>query len=500
MDPHHIPSAQLRVPPKVEEKNFNIRTALHKFASAGDVEAIKVLIETNEGMVDVNISGKGKNTALHSALSHNQQGLVIDYLISRGANVNAFNTKGYNLLISAVIYCQPGTQALEKLIRSGADWRTKFRRGKFSGLTLMDVATQCKNMEALELIHRLEDFQNDGDVKSNSDKLNHDAFPISLLERNHSNICPLCNRAVKFPTKMSFILSDQAEAEKKLVDNSTRLSVETRRDKSAQDTKEIYTCRKYLDELLGYSQGKVYQELCRIEYHGVGNKNKLRKEISESFSILHAVQDCCLELHTSKPLSTRREVATSTTLKLENVFLTDLCSGKSLTTVLCGALFPTAQGGNNNFLAVDRLPLHLVPHFMTCTNTHYLSRDIMSKDFLNEITSEINRQTLKGRTTVLVGMHLCGILSERAIDLFLSIPSIKALVLSPCCLPKLRKGVSGFDKFKRNSEDTIYFSWCKYLKWKIEVGLDTKDTISVRCYLDPHVHSIKNSIITATRR
>jgi hypothetical protein len=98
---------------------------------------------------------------------------------------------------------------------------------------------------------------------------------------------------------------------------------------------------------------------------------------------------------------------------------------------------------------------------------------------------------------VLVGMHLCGILSERAISLFTSISSIKALVLSPCCLPKLRKGVSGFDEFEKNQDDDVYVSWCKYLKHKIKVGLlDTKDEIEVRCYFDPHVHSIKNAIIT----
>jgi hypothetical protein len=496
MDPNSS-YAQLQVQSEEEVNNFNPRAALHKFASVGDVEAIKVLMETNEG-INVNISGKSKNTALHSALSHNQQGLVIDYLISKGANVNAFNTKGYNVLILSVINCQPGTQALEKLIRSGADWRTKFRRGKFSGLTLMDVASQFNNMEALELLQRLENLPCNIGSNNYADGLSHDAFPIGL-EKNH-NVCPICNCAVKFPTKMSFILNDQAEAEKKIVENNiTRSNNDpTSRQKIDQDTKEIYTSRKYLDELLGWSHGKVYEELCRIEYHGIGNKNKLRKEISESLSILHAVQDCYLELLASKPLKPTCVSTPSTTLHLENVFLIDLCSGKSLTTVLCGAFFPPTQQSNNEFLAVDRLPLHLVPHFMTCSNTHYLSRDIMSKDFFKEINDEINRQTLKGRMTVLVGMHLCGVLSERAINLFSSIPSIKALVLSPCCLPKVRKGVSGFDDFEKNQHDSAYVSWCKYLKWKIEVGLD--DLIGIRSYFDPHVHSIKNSIITVTRR
>lgn len=464
---------------KYNDNTAHLKIALHKFASAGDVESIKSLMESNEGF-DVNVSGKGKNTALHSALGHNQQGFVIDYLISKGANVNAFNTKGYNLLIMAVIYCQPGTQALEKLIEAGADWRTRFGRGKFSGLTLVDISVQSKNYEALGYLKRLQVLE------TNASSSNHN---LPLTQQKNHGVCPVCLCTVKFPTKISFILNDQFEAEKKAREN-TNVS---KGDHNSQEDKELYTCRKYMNELLDYSQGKAYKELCRIEYHGVGNKNKLRKEISESFSILHAVQECCLELGMPKP-------HTATPIHFENVFLIDLCSGKSLTTVLCGVLFPPELMTNNQFLGCDRLPLHLVPHLEHLTNTQYLSRDIMGKDFFKEISNEIREQTLQGRTTILVGMHLCGVLSERAISLFLNIPSIKALVLSPCCLPKLRKGVSRFDDYPKSEGEDMYVSWSKYLRWTIEMGLKESDAIAIRSYFDTHVHSIKNSIITATRR
>jgi hypothetical protein len=42
---------------------------------------------------------------------------------------------------------------------------------------------------------------------------------------------------------------------------------------------------------------------------------------------------------------------------------------------------------------------------------------------------------------VLVGMHLCGDLSLRAVDAFKEIPECACLVLAPCCLPK-RGGLS----------------------------------------------------------
>ena len=50
-----------------------------------------------------------------------------------------------------------------------------------------------------------------------------------------------------------------------------------------------------MDELLSSSAGVPYAQLCNIEYHQLENM-RLRKEISESFGILHAVQDCCVQL------------------------------------------------------------------------------------------------------------------------------------------------------------------------------------------------------------
>jgi len=127
-------------------------------------------------------------------------------------------------------------------------------------------------------------------------------------------------------------------------------------------------------------------------------------------------------------------------IRLEQVFVIDLCSGKSLTTSLYGALFPSEQSkpgyGNNHFLAVDRLPVHLIPYFLQDANLSYLSQDITIPEFFAEVEQEVHRHTDEGRTAILVGMHLCGNLSERAIELFRRIPLIKALVLSPCCCTK----------------------------------------------------------------
>ena len=46
---------------------------------------------------------------------------------------------------------------------------------------------------------------------------------------------------------------------------------------------------------------------------------------------------------------------------------------------------------------------------------------------------------------VAVGMHLCGLLSPCAIDLFAATPSLQSLILVPCCLDKRVDGALKFE-------------------------------------------------------
>ena len=478
-----------RVEQTLQSNDNILKTTLHQFASAGDVEALESLLSTHKDL-NINCSSKGKNTALHSALSHNQQGLVIDYLIKKGADVDAFNSKGYNAILLAIINCQPSTQALVKLIRAGAIWDCHFKRGKFSGLTVLDVAIQHSNKEAVELFKTLK-TNVPQQKKKEEFKFEKNA---SIHKATNHAICPLCRVNVKFPLKISFLESSQKQVEKNILLCQKVREIEGNvvKPMNKQQKKEIYVSRKYMDEFLSHSDGEAYQKICGIEYHGVGNKGKLRKEVSESYAALHAVQNCCVQLGLSE---------ISQTLHLNNVFLIDLCSGKSLTTALCGVLFPpdSSHDGEvgNKFLAVDRLPVHLVPHFVD-DNISYLSRDILSDRFFNEMEQEVRRQVEVGRTAILVGMHLCGNLSEKAIEFFKRIPLIKAMVLSPCCLPNLRKNKdSAFSRYLKDGEDS-YVSWSTYLK-DLAQNSGKIDATPVRSYNDTDMHSIKNTIITAVR-
>jgi hypothetical protein len=187
---------------------------------------------------------------------------------------------------------------------------------------------------------------------------------------------------------------------------------------------------------------------------------------------------------------------------LENIFLIDLCSGKGITTALCGTLFPQdgdTKGSNNYFLAVDRMLSHTVPHyFLMEKHISYISRDINSAEMLQELESIVHQQTKEGRTAILVGMHLCGVLSERAIEFFERIPDIKGIVLSPCCLP--RKHEQKLLSFQKTKGVDPYPEWATYLKERVEGYYSSEGTSDVRMYYDTDMHTEKNAIITGVRK
>ena len=144
---------------------------------------------------------------------------------------------------------------------------------------------------------------------------------------------------------------------------------------------------------------------------------------------------------------------------------------------------------------------HTVPHFLNNERVQYMCRDILSQDLLSELEDIVAYQTReKGRTCLLVGMHLCGLLSTRAIDFFHAIADIKALVLSPCCLPtKVSQVKIGYKKEKPEvGEDPAlfhYFKWVDYLKDHIDEKLS-----DVQMYRDTNMHTEKNAIIISVRK
>jgi len=286
---------------------------------------------------------------------------------------------------------------------------------------------------------------------------------------------------------MSRIESDQVHIERRLKSNGDFLEGSTKRHKQKK-----YTARKYMDELLANKE--AYRKLCGIEYHHVENM-RLRKEISESMGVLHAVANACGKLGIASD---------GGGVSLRNVFMIDLCSGKGITTAICGAM--NEDSSNNKFLAIDKMLPHTVPHFIQSNNRlEYLCRDVMSGELCAELEVRVKEQVSMGRVPIIVGMHLCGLLSDQAICFFERIPQLKAIVLSPCCLPTRsdQTKLANFQKEKK-ADDPLhnYFLWARYLKDRIEGRFSETmrpGKIDVSLYTDPEMHTEKNALIVGMR-
>ena len=330
------------------EKRRIVLQNLHDAAQIGDVSTVEHIFETYTEL-HIDITRRGRNTTLHTAISHNQEGPIIDYLIENGADINIENSKGQCPLTMAIIYCKRGSKAFEKLIHAGA--KTSFDSGAFSGMSLMDVAVQYKNEHVINFL---------SNQVMDEKYICKEVSPTATLTKKQQQskyraTCPICNELVTYPTKMSRIEVDQMNIEQRIQNNGDYVN-----GGKAKTNRRKYITRKYMDKLLAHSNGQVYNKLCGIEYHGVENM-RLRKEISESFGILHAVHECCVSLGINAPTTDDEDI------KFDNIFLIDLCSGKGITTAICGAMNGNdndANGKNNYFLAIDRMLDHTIPHFL----------------------------------------------------------------------------------------------------------------------------------------
>jgi len=93
--------------------------------------------------------------------------------------------------------------------------------------------------------------------------------------------------------------------------------------------------------------------------------------------------------------------------------LIDLCSGKSLTTTIASLRHPDIR-----CLAVDKLTAKLAPHFEG--KAEYAEMDILNPSFPGILAARLAEDP---RPAILIGMHLCGILSFKAIEFFILVGS-----------------------------------------------------------------------------
>ena len=90
-------------------------------------------------------------------------------------------------------------------------------------------------------------------------------------------------------------------------------------------------------------------------------------------------------------------------------------------------------------------------------------------------------------------MHLCGVLSPRAVDMVVGQPAVVGIVLSPCCFPSKKL----LDiRVEAGSNDTVkqYGHWCKIL-----AGYIAPQMSGVENNVDPGIKSDRNGVILGWR-
>lgn len=144
----------------------------------------------------------------------------------------------------------------------------------------------------------------------------------------------------------------------------------------------------------------------------------LRKEIIEAYAVVEQIEKIVQN-------------------KSDPIMIIDVCSGKGFFSLLAAHEFP-----NSYVLMIDKDTRMDVQHIESRTNMHLWRIDIMVTTNLNDrLRGEIRHiQQKQERNTVvvMVGMHLCGDLSPRAVELFGQLmEDVHHLILAPCCLHKI---------------------------------------------------------------
>lgn len=154
---------------------------------------------------------------------------------------------------------------------------------------------------------------------------------------------------------------------------------------------------------------------------GNGNGTKLRKEITEAMGAIARV---------------RRELREVDRSSRSRACVFDLCSGKGLlSATLATAL---ASDGRTRVRAIDNDRRMVMDHLKTeDESVSFHCVDVFSLELEELVRAECEDEDV---VVVVVGVHLCGDLSRRAIELFTKY-RCDVLVLAPCCLVSEKRAI-----------------------------------------------------------
>eukprot|EP00469_Lotharella_globosa_P008832 CAMPEP_0167783844 /NCGR_PEP_ID=MMETSP0111_2-20121227/7297_1 /TAXON_ID=91324 /ORGANISM="Lotharella globosa, Strain CCCM811" /LENGTH=374 /DNA_ID=CAMNT_0007674829 /DNA_START=73 /DNA_END=1194 /DNA_ORIENTATION=- len=272
------------------------------------------------------------------------------------------------------------------------------------------------------------------------------------------------------------------------------------------------------------------------EFHHLIKAKSLKKEIIEAFAVINLIRRIVGEMKkaqagrwnsASKIVGDRKEGGGggeegaggeenggddedgAEKFDGRGMLVIDLCSGKAITATMMNFVFPKSR-----IIAIDKDHRMCMSHISHLERVQYHFADITEPAFgawLNKtVQSHLKLKTTPTTTiapntnpspspstpedaprfVVMVGVHLCGTLSEVAVKEFNRNPGIRALVLCPCCMPKKNDGGLRLTTLARRLKyaASAYQLWC----WTVFHQIDRKQASS-DLLQDPHMITTKKA-------
>eukprot|EP00051_Salpingoeca_urceolata_P015961 m.209914 g.209914 ORF g.209914 m.209914 type:complete len:488 (+) comp18550_c1_seq1:153-1616(+) len=412
------------------------RVALSIAAETGWTELVAQLLARGD---DPNWQHpRKKSTALMSACMYGHTD-VIRLLLDAGADPNITN---YHRCTALMFACQAPCardEMVDILVAAGALTEVV----NTQRTTAAGFAQRNKHPE---LAARLKAMADTATHQRNRDRQDKSAHKLSF--------CDICHESLRTKTKVEYAIE--------------RIMADPDADASLKQFCQCAALTAMLDP-------------CRKpRFHRVLELNHFRKEASETVAMLNSLQTMIQRLNCHPA----------------DVLIFDLCCGKSLTASIAALRYPQAT-----VVAVDKLSEKFMPHYVDLPNVRFVEADLHQADGLvGEAIEDVKNRSERGEChAIIVGMHLCGLLSEKAADLFVTFPNINGLVLSPCCLPGAN--ASTVVRRARAMRVDAYDLWCTYLLLSASTRARNQLQHPVRCNLrkDQAILSEKNSVITVQR-
>lgn len=247
-------------------------------------------------------------------------------------------------------------------------------------------------------------------------------------------------------------------------------------------------CRFFHDLETCYPASAV-QLLSSPALHCLNRRGKFTRELTEALAMLAQLRRIIAraEAHSDETDETDEPGDIGSRPGSGSWHVIDLCCGKAFFGTLVAVLFPSCC-----VHCVDRQPPTFLPHFALAglaERIAYVQLDVLSIGFVNEVRALIEANG--GRRVIVMGMHLCGILALRAIDLIRQLPRVEALVLAPCCLPNAAHAEDTPPSvFEPREPHAQYTRWCDFLERRIQgrselvVGADWRPEACLECSLE----------------